>query len=118
MERTKSKETRIAPPNRKARKVLRGAGDSLFTGLNGEPVSRKFAHYLRKTSLSGFKLHSLRHSFATVLISRGVDLYTVSRLLGHSDIRASVKYAKARMDTLQEAVDRLELDSGRGEGEK
>ena len=55
----------------------------------------------------------VRGIFATILISRGVDLYTVSRLLGHSDIRTSMIYAKARMDTLQEAVDRLELDSGR-----
>ena len=112
VERTKSKQTRTVPLNRKAREVLCDAGDSLFIGLSGEQVSRKFAHYLQRAGLNGFKLHSLRHSFATILISRGVDLYTVSRLLGHSDIRTSMIYAKARMDTLQEAVDRLELDSG------
>jgi site-specific recombinase XerD len=82
-------------------------------GLSGEPVSRKFAYYLRRAGLIGFKLHSLRHSFATILLSRGVDLYTVSRLLGRSDIRTSMIFAKARMDTLKEAVDRLELNSGR-----
>lgn len=113
VERTKSKQTRIVPLNQKAREVLREAGESPFVGLNGEHVSRKFAQYLRRAALSGFKLHSLRHSFATILISRGVDLYTVSRLLGHADIRTSMIYAKARMDTLQEAVDRLELDSGK-----
>ena len=42
-----------------------------------------------------------------------LSLHTVSRLLGHSGIRTSMIYAKARMDTLQEAVDRLELNSGR-----
>jgi hypothetical protein len=76
--------------------------------LNRNHVSRKFAHYLRKAKLEGFKLHSLRHTFATNLVSAGVDIYAVSRLLGHSDIRTSLIYAKARMETLREAVGRLE----------
>jgi integrase len=118
VERSKSKQTRTVPLNRKAREVLQDAGEPLFADLNGEHVSRKFAYYLRRAGLSGFKLHSLRHSFATLLLSRGVDLYTVSRLLGHADIRTSMIYAMARMDTLQEAVDRLELDSGEEHGEK
>ena len=92
--------------------------DSAVLNAPQEAEERKFAHYLRRAGLSGFKLHSLRHSFATILVSRGVDLYTVSRLLGHADIRTSMIYAKARMDTLQEAVDRLELDSGKEHGGK
>ena len=51
-----------------------------------------------------FRLHSLRHTFATNLVSAGVDIYTVSRLLGHSDIRTSMIYAKVNVDLLQKAV--------------
>lgn len=61
-------------------------------------MSRKFGFYLDKAYLEGIKLHSLRHTFRMNLISQGVDIYTVSRLLGHSDIRTSLIYAKTRVD--------------------
>ena len=79
--------------------------------MNREHVSRKFAHDVEKAGLKNFKLHSLRHTFATNLVSAGIDIYTVSRLLGHSDIRTSLIYAKARMDTLREAVRKLDARS-------
>ena len=71
-------------------------------------MSRKFAHYVQKAGQIGFKLHSLRHTFATNLVSAGVDIYTVSRLLGHSDIRTTLIYAKAKVEVLRDAVERLE----------
>jgi len=86
--------------------------------VSGEQVSREFGHYLGRAGLSGFKLLWLRHSFATILISRGVDLYVVSRLLHHSDLRTSVIYAEAPMDSLQDAADRLALDSRREQVKK
>jgi site-specific recombinase XerD len=58
--------------------------------------------------LEGFKLHSLRHALATNLVSRGVDIYTVSRLLGHSDVKTTLIYAKANLATLERAVTKLE----------
>jgi integrase/recombinase XerD len=99
---------RTVPLNTTALEVLGQLDDGLFTRMNQEHVSRKFAHYVVKAGLKDFKLHSLRHSFATNLISAGIDIYTVSRLLGHSDIRTSLIYAKARMDTLREAVRKLD----------
>ncbi|TAK57300.1 MAG: hypothetical protein EPO24_10075 [Bacteroidetes bacterium] len=53
-------------------------------------------------------LHSLRHTFATRLIANKMDLYTVSLLLGHSDIRTSMIYAKPDMDVLSNAVKLIE----------
>ena len=57
--------------------------------------------------LVAFKLHSLRHTFATRLIELGVDVLTVSKILGHSDINTTMVYAKVQRQTMQNAVARL-----------
>jgi len=51
--------------------------------------------------------HLARHSFATLNITAGTDLYTVSKLLGHSDIKTTEIYAKVIDTKKKEAVDRL-----------
>ncbi len=106
---TKSKQARIVPLNKVSRMILESLSDDLFAGLNANHVSRKFNHYLRKAKMTQFKLHSLRHTFATDLIARGVDIYTVSRLLGHSDIRTSMVYAKTKVELLKDAVNKLDI---------
>jgi integrase len=108
VEETKDKETRTIPLTRRAREILVGLGDGLFGELNETLVTHKFTHYAGKANLKGFKLHSLRHTFATKLIELGVDILTVSKLLGHSDIKTTMIYAKAGVKVLQSAVQRLE----------
>ena len=51
--------------------------------------------------------HSGRHTFATMALSSGVDLYTVSKLLGHREIRTTQIYAKLIDKKKDEAVDKL-----------
>ena len=104
----KTNRTRILPMNRTARMVIETIGKGMFSSMNPDHVSRKFGHYVKDAHLEGFKLHSLRHTFATNLVTAGSDIYTVSRLLGHSDIRTSMIYAKASIDVLKRAVDQLE----------
>jgi integrase len=104
----KTNRTRILPMNRTARMVIETIGEDMFVAMNPDHASRKFGTYVDRAKLEGFKLHSLRHTFATNLIAAGSDIYAVSRLLGHSDIRTSMIYAKANIDVLQRAVDQLE----------
>ncbi len=47
-----------------------------------------------------------------MLIASGVDIYTVSKLLGHSDLKTTMIYAKVELNTLQNAVDKLAVFDG------
>lgn len=53
---------------------------------------------------SGFRLHGLRHHFASSLVSSGVDLFTVSKLLTHKDVSTTTRYAHLADQTLRDAL--------------
>ncbi|MCE5333612.1 MAG: site-specific integrase [Desulfobacteraceae bacterium] len=53
---------------------------------------------------ASYRLHGLRHNFASQLVSSGVDLYTVSKLLTHKDVRTSERYAHLSNEALRLAA--------------
>jgi site-specific recombinase XerD len=53
------------------------------------------------------RFHDLRHTFASHLVMRGVDIRTVAQLLGHRDIKVTMRYAHLAPQHLQSAVDTL-----------
>jgi site-specific recombinase XerD len=55
------------------------------------------------------KIHTLRHTFASHLVMNGVDLPTVKKLMGHSDIQTTMIYAHLAPDHLAGAVDKLKF---------
>lgn len=55
------------------------------------------------------KLHTLRHTYASHLVMNGVDLATVQKLLGHTDIKTTMIYAHLAPDHLRNAVKDFEL---------
>jgi integrase len=57
--------------------------------------------------LGDVTLHTLRHTFASRLVQRGVDLYRVKTLLGHSTISTTERYAHLAPANLQDAVNVL-----------
>ncbi len=54
--------------------------------------------------------HCFRHTFATLQLQQGTDLYTVSKLLGHRDIQTTQIYAKIVNQTKRDAVNRISIE--------
>lgn len=69
-------------------------------------MSAFFQKISRKAKLAG-NIHTLRHTYASHLVQGGVDLYTVSKLLGHSSVSMTQRYAHLAPKTFQDAVSKL-----------
>jgi integrase len=58
----------------------------------------------KRAGLKDFRIHDLRHSFASSLVNAGRSLYEVQELLGHADIKTTSRYAHLSRERLIEAV--------------
>ena len=121
--RTKSGRERTIPLNEAAYDVLsrlERKGEYVFCRWDGEKrdkhfISRRFKKCLRKVDLGeGFSFHSLRHTFASHLVQKGVSLYIVSKLLGHSNLKTTEIYAHLAPEKYHDVVGLL---SSKGESE-
>ena len=64
---------------------------------------------LRKAGVDhGLRLHDLRHTFASRLVSRGVPIFDVSKLLGHQSITMTMRYAHLAPIAFENAIEQLE----------
>jgi integrase len=57
-----------------------------------------------RAGLKEFRIHDLRHSFASCLVNAGRSLYEVQELLGHADIKTTSRYAHLSRERLSDAV--------------
>jgi integrase/recombinase XerD len=94
-------------------KGTRGPGTSTIIFLNqGQPLTRQFAwsiikHYANQARLANVvKPHSLRHTFATTLLNRGVDTRIVQQLLGHTSLSTTELYLAVTVERMVETYDR------------
>lgn len=90
----------------------RGQTEYIFseTQSAAEPrtVQRRLKRLTNKLEISGVHFHTLRHTFATRLLEMGVDVKTVSTLLGHASARTTLDfYAHSLIEHQREAVERL-----------
>ena len=70
-------------------------------------VKTAWSNLLQAAEVSGFRFHDLRHHFASRLVRAAVDLNTVRELLGHADIKMTLRYAHLCPGTLAAAVAKL-----------
>jgi site-specific recombinase XerD len=54
--------------------------------------------------------HCFRHTFATLQLSKGTDIYTVSKMLGHRELKTTQIYAKIIDQTKRDAANKIKLD--------
>ena len=113
----KSGQTRHVPLNSEAQRVLgawKPAGCEgyglVFPGDDGRPMANLKTAWVRvaaAATLHAFRFHDLRHTFASKLVQRGVDLNTVRELLGHSDFSLTLRYAHLAAENKVAAVAKL-----------
>lgn len=54
--------------------------------------------------------HCARHSYATLQLAGGTDIYTVSKMLGHTNVRTTQVYAKVVDEKKEKATETIKLD--------
>lgn len=60
--------------------------------------------------LKDITFHSFRHTFITLQLSKGTDIYTVSKMLAYQELKATQIYAKIIDQTKREAANKIQLD--------
>ncbi|GGD40632.1 site-specific integrase [Pseudoxanthomonas indica] len=106
----KSGKARHVPLNSEALQVLtdyrkQHTGKGELFGIAS--VKTAWAGLMREAKITGFRFHDLRHSFASKLVTRGIDLNTVRELLGHGDIAMTLRYAHLAPEHKAAAVEAL-----------
>ncbi len=86
--------------------------DKIFEGLTYSAYENK--HLYQWIGAAGITknitFHCFRHTFATLQLSNGTDIYTVSKMLGHRELKTTQVYAKIIDKTKREAADKIQLD--------
>jgi excisionase family DNA binding protein len=116
VKRTKSGRDRSIPLNEAAAGVIKAQrtkshGTYVFPSTKGREfmrtVDHSFGRACRLAGIVGLRFHDLRHTFATRLIRRGVDIITVQALLGHYAVTVTQRYTHTGADEKRRAVEAL-----------
>lgn len=78
------------------------------TKIDKRNLRRAFGMALQRAGIEDFHFYDLRHTFATRLAQRGVDIYKISKLLGHTNITMTQRYAHHCPESLRDGIVALE----------
>jgi len=98
---TKNKTRKDIPMNKAVTATLTGMsrrGQHVFCKEDGailkySSVRKSFGKAVRKSGIEDFRFHDLRHSFASNLVMAGVDILIVQQLMGHKDLKMTLRYS-------------------------
>ena len=111
---TKSKRPRMVPLSERAVAVFvagprdHRASTYVFinsaTGERYRTIKRAFRTACRRAELADIRFHDLRHTFASWAVQSGVDLYPLSKIMGHSGLQMTTRYAHLSTERLHEVI--------------
>ena len=55
-------------------------------------------------------MHHIRHTYATLQLAHGTDIYTVSKMLGHTNVKTTQIYAKVIDEKKEKAANAIQID--------
>lgn len=79
---------------------------------NGGVFSAEFRAALKAAEITNFRFHDLRHTFATRMLRATNNIKLVSKLLGHSSIETTTRYAHVLVDDMRSALDGFSAFNG------
>jgi site-specific recombinase XerD len=109
---TKNYRNRTIPLSKKtleAFKRLKELNPEKPCTLSQDQLSRVISHYAKKAGLHDVTCHTLRHTFASHLVMKGIDLVTIKKLMGHLDLNTTLIYAKVTEEHKLKAISSIDL---------
>jgi integrase len=110
----KTEGAEVLPISDQAVELLGARGgneEKVFKGLKYGQMRSCFALWLKAAGIKkNITFHSFRHTYATLQLEFGTELYTVSKMLGHRSIKTTQIYAKVKDKKKAEAAGRIRLD--------
>ena len=76
-------------------------------------TKRSWEAVLKAAQIENFRWHDMRHDFASRLVMQGEELNTVRELLGHADMKMTLRYAHLAPEKLHRAVKLLDIKKGK-----
>ena len=111
----KTKGVEVLPISEQAYSLLGELGnpsDKIFKGLTYSAYENK--HLFQWIGAAGITkditFHCFRHTYATLQLFNGTDIYTVSKMLGHKDLKTTQVYVKIVDEAKRKATDKIKLD--------
>jgi integrase len=115
---SKNNEAREVPMSDRLTETLYSLNHNspyVFASDKGKPhtcIKTAFQNAVKRAKIKDFRFHDLRHTFASHLAMRGIDLIAIKELLGHKTISMTLRYAHLSPDHKKHAVNSLKfLDS-------
>jgi len=78
------------------------------TPIDSSRLRREFKKACKLVGLEGFRFHDLRHTTGTRLAHAAHDIYSIAAVLGHSQLKTTMRYAKHNIESLKKVVASLE----------
>jgi integrase len=116
---TKSKKVRYVPINSRLLKVLldlksRNDGKLVFPDEKGRMRTTDFRGEMRKAAnmagLKTIRFHDLRHTFASNYVIKGGNIVSLQKIIGHSTVNMTMRYAHLSPDFMAQEIEALDFD--------